>query len=159
MKIIIKIILPIIYGCFLFVQGCSSSNKIYTMKNVNVAPVELHAWIDLMPGKPSTVHFSGVLKITNNGKEKLDKLELNTIEVFQSGNVLYRFKPEFSSGSGITGEMLPGDSKLFKFNTKKGLKSKAGLNAGEPVAAMLSFSAGEMNFTYKIDSLNIQKVY
>ena len=158
MKIFNIILTPLIVISLLF-SGCSASKELKEVKNVAVEPLELHAWIDLMPGKPSTVHFSGVLKITNKSGQELKDLFIRKMEVFQNEKPLYSFEPRFSSGSGIGRSVLPGDSKLFKFNTDKGLKRKIELKTDDPVSAVLSFSSGYLYFVYKIDALEIQKVY
>ena len=149
----------LLIGTLIMLGGCSSSKGLKEIKDISVDPVEVHAWIDMMPGKPSAVHFSGVLKIQNNSGQELKELDIKKIKVSQTGRLVYSFKPVFSASSGISRSVLPGAPKLFKFNTVKGLKRTNELNIEDPVSAVMSFGSGNKYFIYSIDSLKIEKVY
>lgn len=152
-----KNILLFLLGVF-YLTGCSGSKVTGNELAINIDPVKIDSWVNLMPGSEYTFFVNGLLRIKNNTDFDIDSLKLR-LNVFQGDNMIYSIKPVIDASSEERTLFKSGIEREFTFSVEKGLKINKDLNYDKPVNLEFMFSAKGKMCTYKLDSIKIEKVY
>lgn len=142
----------------LYLTGCSGSKTTGNELAINIDLVKISSWVNLMPGSESSFFVNGLLRIKNNNDFDIDSLRLR-LNVYQDNNMLYSIKPTIDAAAEERSSFKSGLEKEFTFAVEKGLKINKDLNFDKPVNLEFMFSAKGKLYTYKLDSITIEKAY
>lgn len=127
---------------------------------VGVNHTYIYAWLNLMPGGPSSFHITGNLRITNHEDLQIDNISIKEAIVSQNGNIIYKFSPEFETIHPEEDFSLrKNEVKEFRFNTTSRLSVSPELDADKLIDAKLIFKSGDKIFEYVINNITIEKAY
>ena len=140
---------------------CSTSEQNDNKLSVDVVLTTVDAWFDLMPRtSPGKFHLSGEITLANSNSIDIENLNLKTITVYSNAEVIYTFKPYFSTKLKEDDYSLKiGSSKEFKFGTEAGMKIDPRLEENNIIDAKLNINFGEDNFVYEIKDIEIKRAY
>ena len=152
--------LNLLYFIVFIFPGCCAeklpdNNKLNLIINV----VKSYAWINLMPGARHSFHLSGEIKIQNNSDEPITNLKLWQITVYDDSIEVLKFKPLFSNlkDKSVTG-FIPKDLKDFSIAAPDKINIDKFRNL-KVINLLLKFSSDDKTFDYKIDNVEIERVY
>ena len=138
--------------------GCNSSINKGKILNIEVKPIKIDVWKNLMPGKETSFYISGKVNITNKEKRIIKNILLRTIIISQDNKSVYEPHILFNplSGSNL---IQPHKEAKFDFKSSLNLKMMNGFNIDNPVSVQLIFTSSGKNYNLKIEKIKIQKIY
>lgn len=142
----------------IYLTGCSGSKTTGNELAINIDPVKVDSWVNLMPGSETSFFVNGLLRIKNNSDFDIDTLKLR-LNVYQDENMLYSIKPIIDPSAEEKSSFKSGLEREYTFAVEKGLKLNKALNFDKPVNLEFMFSAKGKLYTYKLDSIKIEKAY
>ncbi len=147
-----------IYAAVFIFLGCSGGGTIGSAGDLSVKPVELNAWVNLMPGSSAAFYLSGRLILVNNSPDTVKKINFEKISVSQGSGKIYEFVPSVRFRNNNRA-VLSFDSAEVSFKNNKGLPagSKIDLDRTIDIFMTISFNSSEKEFVFK--DLKIKKVY
>jgi hypothetical protein len=151
---LIFLVLPL-----LILSGCSGSQAVNNDLKLEIISKQMDSWVNLMPGSRPSFYISGSIKIKNNENVAIDSVRMLRCNVIQDGKILYEFHPDFSSIGNALGPILPGKDRTFTLHIPPGTPIKKELNFEKAVSFNLYLAALNGIKQYKIDSINVVKVY
>lgn len=142
----------------LYLTGCSGSKETGNELAINIDPVKVDSWVNLMPGDEPSFFVTGLLRIRNNNDFEIDSLKLR-LNVYQDDNILYSIKPAIDASAEEKSIFKPGIEREFTFAVERGQKINKNMNFDKPVDLEFMFSAEGKLCCYKLDSVNVEKAY
>lgn len=144
---------------FAVLQSCNV--RTLNSPDISVSHSDIYAWLNLMPGGPSSFHITGNLIITHNEWESNDDIVLKNIIITQEEEPLYRFEPVFEPvpEQEVDLKTRKENDKHFRFMVKSGLKISPDLNSEKTIDAKLIFNFGDTIFEYSITDIFVEKTY
>jgi hypothetical protein len=112
-----------------------------------------------MPGGKPSFHFSGEVKIKNNGEDPIANLKLQQIGLYDDTLEVLKFKPVFTNQKDkANSNFQPKDVKDFLITAPNKMNIDK-LNDHKVISMLLRFSSESKVFDYRIDNVKIERVY
>jgi hypothetical protein len=141
-------------------MACASTKTVEETLELDIEVIELHSWLNLMPGSPGKFHLLGELKITNPGSENIEELKLDKIIVYSSKELVYSFYPFFKlKGLSEVNSIEPESSKIYSFGVESGLKIDERLMSNNIIDITMKFISGSEFFQLDLDSITVEQAY
>lgn len=117
---------------------------------------KLYSWANLMPGPDTNhrFHITGKVNVPSSGQFSLSALDLQIINIFQDGELIFAIKPTVREENAKSERY-----KALLFSTITGLTIGPNLNLDEGIDVELIFSDGIENYSYKVFDHTIEKTY
>jgi len=112
-----------------------------------------------MPGARHSFHLSSEIKIQNNSDKPITNLKLWQITVYDDTIEVLKFKPLFNNlkDKSVT-RFIPKDLKDFSITAPDKINIDKFRNL-KVINLLLKFSSDDKTFDYKIDNVEIERVY
>jgi len=150
------IFISIVYGLF---EGCSTKIPDSNKLNLDINIVKINVWLNLMPGGRPSFHISGELGIKNENRERLENLKLRQVVIYHDTLELIKIIPLFKIKNNLNDSTLhPGESKNFLISAAEKTDIK-NLGNVKLINLLLMFSSEGKTFEYKIDNIEVERVY
>jgi hypothetical protein len=154
----------LIYSALIIIlifSGCSGkkSTAADSLK-ISVKHTYIYAWLNLMPGGPSSFHITGNLRITNDDNSSVNNITLSEVIIYQDNAVIYKISPVFETIHREEDYFLKkNEVKEFRFSTDSRLSISPELESDNSIDAELIFSSEGKTFEYIIKDILIEKTY
>lgn len=142
----------IFIGC-----GGSGSHSEYIKPELAVNADNVYVWADLMPGGEPKLYATGEFTVRNSGMVITWLSSKAEGAITQGTQYIMKFSPDLNLETDSL-KLLPGESKMIKFTTPKGLDLK-NLNRDGQVDILFGVKAGAEIFNIQYKSVPVDKVY
>jgi hypothetical protein len=151
-------------SAFLFIviltlSGCggSGSESEYVKPELSVNADNVYVWADLMPGGDPKLYATGEFTVRNSGMVITWLSSKSEGAITQGTQYIMKFNPDLNLETDSL-KLLPGESRMIKFTTPKGLDLK-NLNKDGQVDILFGVKAGREIFNIQYKSVPVDKVY
>lgn len=143
----------------LIFSGCggSGNDSEYIKPELAVNGDNVYVWADLMPGGDPKLYATGEFTVRNSGMVITWLSSKAEGAITQGTQYIMKFNPDLNLETDSL-KLLPGESRMIKFTTPKGLDLK-NLNRDGQVDILFGVKAGAEIFNIQYKSVPVDKVY
>lgn len=134
--------LLLIFFLFSFFVGCCSQSM--SISDFSVTILEVHCWLNLMPGGKPSFHYSGTFSID---KKFIDDYKFSQVKVFYNDYMIHQSQPFIQ----FYDELITDSSKVVRFHFYSGQGIKV-------TDKMMKAESVDMMFVFQIQNKTIEKL-
>lgn len=154
-SILYRFLILIFFPLISFSFTCSSN-----VLKLSIELKRLDLWLNLMPGGPGSFHLAAEVNVKNDENYDLKNFNAANISIFQSGNLIYSFRPRFESENGNSNYLYKSQEKIYLISSNESLPINKNLDPNIFVDVFITFEeeSGKL-FVHKIENVKVEKVY